>query len=336
MESTIFYGIDIAKKTFVSAVNINGQKKPQTKEWAYETDADIAAFVDSLPPNAHCLMEATGTYSSRLAYALYEGNIKVSVVNPKSVKHFAQMHGITTKTDKSDAQVILRFATQADAYRLFKPADDTMVSVQQHRTTLALLETQKQQLSNQLEGLRHHARPDIALIKFIEDQVLQKETDIDYLRDNIKKLIAQDYQESFDLLQSIPGIGPVVATLFINTFSTFLPSEDKNTGKSFAKFIGVSPINGSSGTSVRYKPHIGRSGAPILRAKMYIATVALCTRSKPDNIFRLFYEKLVRNGKSKKQAIIATIHKIVRIAVAVLESSTPFDLEKYAKAPVFQ
>lgn len=330
-DSTIkktYIGIDIAKKTFVSAIRHEGQKKATTQEWAYETDADIAAFMSTLPPNAHCVMEATGTYSSRLAYALVAQNHAVSVVNPAAVKYFAKMHGVTTKTDASDAKLILRYAEQITVdLRDFCPPAESIDLMRQWRTIVAALETHQQSYRNQLEALRHHARPNAAIIARYEDLILQAETEIQDIRSEITTLVSTDYEESYTLLTSIPHIGPVIATHFINTYATFVPKEGVDMGKAFASFLGVSPINGSSGTSVRIKPHIGRSGAPILRAKMYLSVTGLCTRSKPDNPFRLFYERLVRNGKAKKQAIIAVMHKLVRTAVAVLESKTPYNID---------
>jgi transposase len=332
METTIFYGIDIAKATFVSATQPEGVNKPKTQLWAYLTDADIAAFVATLPQNAYCIVEATGNYHSRLVYALVEAQITVAVVNPKSVKHFAKMRNMITKTDNADAQLLLKFANQQpDLYRPFTLPNETVLSLQQYRTTLSLLETQKQQFNNQLEALRYHARPNADLLALVEQQILQHTATISDIHTQMQEMVNLAHHDNHALLLTIPSIGPVVAPLFVNTFASFLPIEGKSTGKTFAKFLGVAPIIEQSGTSVRKKPYIGRSGAPTLRAKMYLATVSLCTRSKPDNIFRLFYEKLVKNGKNKKQAIIAVMHKVIRIAVAVIETKTAFSLERYGK-----
>jgi len=51
-------------------------------------------------------MEATGYYHYRLAGYLSKEKIRVSVVNPLSVKRFIQMKLSRIKTDKSDAKMI--------------------------------------------------------------------------------------------------------------------------------------------------------------------------------------------------------------------------------------
>ena len=56
-----------------------------------------------LPINPHLVMEATGAYYLRLAHFLMEQGVQVSVINPLSIKRYAQMKLARAKTDKYDA-----------------------------------------------------------------------------------------------------------------------------------------------------------------------------------------------------------------------------------------
>jgi transposase len=55
------------------------------------------------------VLETTGTYYLALAYHLHEQSGQVTVVNPLVIKHFIQMHPGKGKTDRKDAQWLLRY-----------------------------------------------------------------------------------------------------------------------------------------------------------------------------------------------------------------------------------
>jgi transposase len=59
-----------------------------------------------LPSNPHLLMEATGAYYLRLAHFLMELGVSVSVINPLSIKRYAQMKLARAKTDKYNSALI--------------------------------------------------------------------------------------------------------------------------------------------------------------------------------------------------------------------------------------
>lgn len=94
------YGIDISKDVF----DIYNETKGH-----YQLKNDDSGFkqvLKSLPKTALVVMEATGYYHYRLAQFLYKNGIRVSVVNPLSVKGFIQMKLSKIKTDKSDSKSI--------------------------------------------------------------------------------------------------------------------------------------------------------------------------------------------------------------------------------------
>ena len=99
------YGVDISKNVF-DVVDSKGNHSQ------FKNDSNgFKAFQKTLPADALVVMEATGYYQYRLAQFLYEQGLKVSVVNPLSVKRFIQMKLSKVKTDKSDAKAICEYAT---------------------------------------------------------------------------------------------------------------------------------------------------------------------------------------------------------------------------------
>ncbi|WP_162054889.1 IS110 family transposase [Pontibacter pamirensis] len=88
------------KTSFVVATKLAGKV---TTSLHNNDKKGISSFLKSLSSQSWCIMEATGVYSLQLAIALHEKGIKVSVVNPLQIKHFAQTNLKRTKTDKVDA-----------------------------------------------------------------------------------------------------------------------------------------------------------------------------------------------------------------------------------------
>ena len=70
-----YIGIDVSKATFVVAYS--SAKDSKTKTYA-NTASGIHKFIQTLPPEAHCVMEATGNYSmlASLSFGQSEHNGK--------------------------------------------------------------------------------------------------------------------------------------------------------------------------------------------------------------------------------------------------------------------
>ena len=58
----------------------------------------------------HAVVEATGVYHEAVALSLHRAGVKVSILNPAQVKHFAQGLAVKSKTDASDPVVLARYA----------------------------------------------------------------------------------------------------------------------------------------------------------------------------------------------------------------------------------
>ena len=325
-----YVGIDIAKKSFVAAVFCAKKQKHSTKEWDYTSPEAIHSFIDSLPSEAHCVMEATGIYHLRLAEALLKRGFKCSVVNPLSVKRYAQMCLSITKNDAQDALLIARFAAvqpPAD----FELPSETLGQLKQRRTLLNKLQSQVQALDNQLEAFELNPQKDALTVDTLNEITTFLLKKVEELKSNMTSLVEQEFPDDIELLKSIPGVGDIVAPIFVETARSFQGFENANSTKAFAKFVGLAPTCHRSGTSVRGTSHINRSGAPNLRNKLYLPALTAATRMKEDNPFKQLYNRLREAGKAAKEAIVAVMHKMVRIACAVLRRREKFSMDNYGK-----
>jgi transposase len=275
-------------------------------------------------------MEATGVYHLRLADALLKRGWKCSVVNPLSVKRYAQMCLSITKNDAQDAITIARFAglqPPAD----FKLPDETTAKLKQRRSLLNQLQKEVQVLDNQLEALELNPQKDSFTIDILQKSKASNLENIALILREIKSLLQQEFPADIELLKTIPGVGEVVAQVFIETARSFQGFENEDSTKAFTKFVGLAPTCHRSGTSVRGASHINRSGAPNLRSKLYLPAVTAATRMKEDNPFKQLYHRLREAGKAAKEAIVAVMHKMVRIACAVLRRREKFSMDIYGK-----
>ena len=297
----------------------------QVQTWAAQTPDQIGRFVASLNPiTDHCVLEATGNYHLRLTHALLDAGIPVSVVNPLARKRYGQMLALITKTDAQDAVLLARYGQQQrpPAYR---QPDQHHYQLRQRRMVLNQLQEQRQALANQQHALSRHPFPDAVSEHILQLQQTHLQDSIAQLQAQISQLVADHYQQARTLLASIPGFGAVTTAVFVDALSGFAGWQEATAHKAFIKYIGLAPTQHQSGTSVRGGSHINRSGIPWLRQKLWLPACTLATRLKADTVFSQLYIRLRQGGKCFKAAIIAVMHKWVRVALAVLQSGKPFD-----------
>ena len=104
------------------------------------------------------------------------------------------------------------------------------------------------------------------------------------------------WREHDQLLRSVPGVGPVLAT----TLLAELPELGRLNRKQIAALVGVAPFTRESG-QWRGKRTIWGGRAPV-RAVLYMAAL-VATRHNP--ILTAFYRRLVAAGKPKKVCLTA-------------------------------
>ena len=121
------------------------------------------------------------------------------------------------------------------------------------------------------------------------------------------------WRERDQLLQSVPGIGPVVAL----TLLADLPELGTLTHKQIAALVGVAPLNRDSG--LRRGTRLIWGGRARVRAVLYMAALA-AVRWNP--ILRSFWRRLRERGKPPKVALVACMHKLLTILNAMLAHQT--------------
>lgn len=312
-------GIDISKESFDVACIEAGKMK--THKYAY-TVLDIKKFISTLDTEAHCVMESTGIYHLRLAHALYEAGIPVSVVNPLSVKRFIQSKMHRTKTDKSDAMMLVEYGMIMEPV-LWKPDAAHYTQAQQLLNIQSQLIKNRTSVTNQIEAVCLSVNQSKTGLGLLKEQLVFIENQLKQIDSELGELIDKYDDEDVNNLQSIPGIGRKTAIVLM-VYTKAMANFDNY--RQLASYFGICPRIVQSGSSVKGRGKICKMGMGHIRMLLY-----MCARSakKYNKACRELYERLLAKGKAKKLALIAVANKLLKQAFAIVKNKSIYT-ENYA------
>jgi transposase len=334
MMETIFIGCDVSSQELYFAYQNKStwQEKSILNEWE-----KIEAYVQTLLSEQnkghqefHLIVEATGTYSRKLVYALCEKEINVSVISPQQSSFFFKMKNKSTKNDRADARLLAQYGVlNASDLKLYVLGDEKNLQIRQYMDAIEQLEKLKRQVINQLHA--HKQLPpkqqNELIMKNYEQNIEQFGSQIESLELALAKInpLESGTDESKTFIKSVVGIGEKIANLFISQTGGL----DKfGSAKQLAKFIGIAPTQHQSGSSVRGKASINRKGNSLLRKSIYVATWSAIRFNKAA---KLLYQRLKARGKASKVALLAVANLLVRQIFAVVKSKTLFDNDYFEK-----
>lgn len=323
-----FYcGVDIAARTFTAAwckaahTPSKAASFDQTtagfekfKQWllAKAATADAAQFL--------VVMEATGNYWIELATYLHAAGFSVSCVNPRQAHAFAKATGQRAKNDLLDAQLLCRLATTL-VPATWQPPERIYYELYQRLTHRQALMEARQQFRNQLHALSVTVAVETVsqslttLIATLTESIKQVESEI-------QTILGQEHEwaKAITLLQTIVGIGWLSACWMVVVTLNFTSCA---TPEALTNYVGLAPLERSSGTSVRGRPMLGKGGHSRLRAILYMAAHS-AIRFNP--IIKEYAERL-RNaqGKAYKVVCLAVARKLLHLAFAMVKSGKAFD-----------
>lgn len=296
MSSLVFVGIDVSLARLDIAV------RPGTSFSITHGESAIAALVQQLCALSPTLivLEATGGMEIPLTSALATAGLPVVVINPRQVCDFAKVSGHLAKTDALDAQVLAQFAEVMRSQPRPLPDAET-------RALVEMLTAEKNRFLSTAAPIRKRLRTHITWL----------ERELQSTNTALAEAIRQSpvWREKDELLQSVPGVGPVVTS----TLLASLPELGTVTNKQIAALVGVAPLNRDSDTLRGRRTVWG--GRAQVRAVLYMGAI-VAARFNP--VIRVFYQRLQRAGKAKKVALTACMRKLLSILNAMLKYRTPW------------
>jgi transposase len=307
--SPLFVGIDVAK----AALDIALRPSDQLWQVIYD-DAHVEALVIQLSELSPSLIvvEATGGLERTLVAALVAAGLPVVVINPRLTRDFAKATGRLAKTDRLDAQVL---APYGEAIRpSFRPLPDADTQqlralVDRRRQLIDMMSAEQSRLNTSPARIRDSIEYHLT---WLRQQVASLDDDLDSM------LKTSPLWREYDaILQSTPGVGPVLSRTLISQ----LPELGDLNRKEIAALVGVAPFNRDSGTWRGRRTIWG--GRATVRAVLYMSTL-VATRYNP--VIREFYERLLAAGKVKKVALIACMRKLLTILNAMIKNQQRWQL----------
>ena len=303
----VFVGIDVSKAQLDLAF------RPEAKFSAPNDEvgcAQVLARLRATPPTL-VVLEATGGLEIPLTGVLAAAGVPVAVVNPRQVRDFAKATGKLAKTDALDAQMLARFAdVMRPEPRPLPDAETRALAalLSRRRQLVKMLTAERNRLMSVLTPVRKSLRTHIA---WLERAIQQTDT---ALTEAIRQ--SPVWREKEELLQSTPGVGPVMTT----TLLANLPELGTLTGKQISALVGVAPFNRDSGTLRGTRTVWG--GRAQVRAVLYMAAL-VAARFNP--VIRAFYQRLCAAGKAKKVALTACMRKLLIILNAMMKHRTRWE-----------
>lgn len=307
----MYIGIDVSKAELVVGLGATGALATYAND-----EAGIAALTAQLCAERPTLvvLEATGGFEIPCVAALAGATLPVVVVNPRQVRDFARSTGQLAKTDPIDARLLALFAerVQPEVRPVAGEALQALGVLMARRRQLIEMRTAE---SNRLgQAIATSQRAVQASLKkhvaYLDRELASTDRD---LHDAIRR--SPVWRERDQLLQSVPGIGPVVArTLLVD-----LPELGQLNRRQIAKLVGIAPLNRDSGRWRGRRTIYG--GRASVRTMLYMATL-VGLRYNPA-VQRL-YERLLAGGKPQKVAHVACMRKLLTILNHMVRTNQPW------------
>ena len=304
-------GIDVAKAELVMAARPSGER------WTGSNDeGGVKTLVERLtrePPEL-IVLEATGGYELLCVAALAAAGLPVVVVNPRQVRHFAKATGQLAKTDRIDADLLALFAERVrPAVRVLPDAavQELDALLARRRQLLEMLQAERNRLGQVFGGGKRPVRKSLKThITFLERELRVADTDLGAM---VRESPA--WRERDDLLQSVPGVGPVLSL----TLLAELPELGRLSRREIAKLVGIAPLSRDSGT-MRGRRFVQGGRAPV-RAVLYMGALVA---TRYNRVIRAFYLRLLAAGKPKKLALVACMRKLLTTLNMIVRTNTPW------------
>ncbi|EAS64830.1 IS110 family transposase [Photobacterium angustum] len=257
------------------------------------------------------VIEATGRLEMPFILAGDKAKLPYVIANPLRIKRFAEAIGQRAKNDRLDAELIAHYAerVQPELTKLKSENIRLMSDLVTRRNQLLTMQTMER---NRLQILPKNISSTITPILTALKNQLEK------VEAKITKLIEScpEYQAKNTILQSMPGVGKILAASLISN----VPELGFITNKQASSLIGVAPITRESG---RFKgKRMIKGGRPQVRTVMYMAMMSAI---QCNPVFKATYKRLLEAGKPKKVAIVACMRKMVVTLNSMLRDGAMWD-----------
>ena len=319
-------GVDVSAKTFTMIIDQQGSRaEPLDLSNDAKGHKKLIRMITKSGSHARVVLEATGVYSLDLSLALHRADrVEVMVANPRAINQFAEAYMRRSKTDSLDAKIILEFALRMD-FRAWSPPEQHFLDLRAiSRRIEGMIKTATQE-KNRLHAADSFDEITDIVRADIEENLEHLESRIEWLRKQALDLIGQypDLERAFGHITSVKGIAAAAGIQILAELSVLPADMDV---RQWVAHAGIDPRQFKSGTSVNKPARISRRGNAHLRKALFMPAL-VAVRYEPH--VKAFYDKLVARGKTKMQANVAVMRKLLHAIYGMLKHDRDFDGEKF-------
>lgn len=300
-QSMVHVGIDIGKETLSCCIGTSVRAFRNTEEgWE-----DVLRWSGQ---DAQICMESTGRYHLGIANRAHSQHIRCVVLDPRKAKKYLSFASDRGKTDIMDARALARLSEkEGDRFRAYAPVPAPIQAARDIESRRRVVVESRVRLEQVVDST---GDPGGHLANIIENlKVVEKSLSEELWR------TLNGYVE-YELLKSIPSIGPVSASLLLCA----LERGEFATSDSLVAFVGLDPTPSDSGKRIG-KRRVSSRGDGQLRTALFMA--ARTASRLPA--WRAYYESQLAKGFSATQATVIMARKLVRVAWSVYKSKRPFE-----------
>lgn len=321
-----FAGGDVSSKEIVVALQRHDQRRERAT-FANNTAGHklLVSWLARHGSEVRMVIEATGIYSLDVAFALQRAKgVEVMVANPRAIADFARALMQRSKTDKLDAEAILEFSCRMPFVPWVAPSKSRL-DLRSIMRRICSLKLQMQQEGNRLHAAEHADEITPLIRRDIATHLRQLERHVEKLDAQAFAVVVADLElkRCYERLISTRGIARTSA---LHILGELVILAADMTARQWVAHAGLDPRAFDSGTSIHKPARISRRGNHYLRAALYMPTLVAVHR---DPNVKAFYEKLVAKGKTKMQAIVAVMRKLLHAIHGMLRTDTDFAGEKF-------
>jgi transposase len=311
-EFSWYVGIDVSKEWLDIAIISSDGELGTTSQIDNDIKSirkHITGLNIDIDKTLFCL-ENTGKYGNAFLEVTCLMQLNTWVEHPLQIK---RSQGMTRgKTDKYDAIRIAQYAYRfKDKAVFWKPEEKIITQLRELQGKRDMLVKSQKQLRQITEG---------KLDKIVSQPIKALKEAIIKIENIMLELIKTDPKlfKQFTLLQSVPGIGKIVAISLLITTKGFT---NLTNPRKLACYIGVAPFPYQSGSSINYKNRISKLGDQRLKALINLSAWN-AIRSVP--YLKAYFLRKTEEGKHKLKVINAVRNKVIAIALSVIKRDQPF------------
>ena len=306
--SAMHFGIDVSK------IHLDIHCLETNRSWRIaNTPAAIRAFIRdqrALLKGALVVVDGAGALEYDVCTILAKAGIRVHRANTYQVRNFIRSFGQLAKTDQLDARMLARFAAERGTrLRLFVPESRPRRRLRQlarRREDLVRMRASEKNRLKSPEG-KEMAASIRRLIRALDAEVARIEAQMERL-----VMREEALRRRREVLLAIPGIGKTTAHVLLAA----MPELGTLDRRQVAALAGLAPFARDSGMQ-QGRRHTG-AGRGLVRRTLFMATLSAI---RFNQLMRVFYKRLIQNGKKAIVALIATARKLITVINAKLRDA---------------